>query len=113
MSSSRRGGQGYAACVSILDIQQGGREEVRAASLLHHDASNRDALGCGPRMKLNCAFDWIAEIGRGGANRSRMCLGRMASAADFPRGLSAKRSLVDWIGALTNPSTRLAAWPNG
>lgn len=44
--------------------------------------------GVDRRMKLNCAFDWITEIGHGGANRSRMCLGRMASAADFPRGLS-------------------------
>jgi hypothetical protein len=49
MSSSWRGGQGYAACVSILDIQQGGREEVRAGCLLHHDASNRDGLGGGPK----------------------------------------------------------------
>lgn len=87
MCSLGGGGQGYAACVSILDIQQGGREEVRAAC---YDASNRDDLGGGPRMKLNCAFDWIDEIGRGGSNRSRMCLGRMASAADFPRGLSEK-----------------------
>lgn len=58
-------------------------------------------------MKLSCAFDWIAEIGRGGANRSRMCLGRMASAADFPRGLSERRSLVDCIGAPVNASYTL------